>query len=103
MYRTPSLGLIRLGLHHRCHAVLVVPPRGAHEGGSYSDCVGGVVGPLCTFCLVLTYLLLHLRLRGGICPAVPSVVVPKLGCTSRLTYSMLAHRDCESTKVDFRE
>ena len=47
----------------------------------------GVVGPLCTFCLVLTYLLLHLRLRGGICPAVPTVVVPKLGCTSRLTYA----------------
>ena len=41
LYRPPSLGLIRLGLHHRCHAVLVVPPRGAHEGGSYSDCMGG--------------------------------------------------------------
>ena len=33
------------------HAVLTVPSRSTLEGGSYSDCVG----PLCTFCLVLTY------------------------------------------------
>ncbi len=37
----------------------------------------GVVGPLCIFCLVLAYLLQQLRLRGGICQAVPIVVVPK--------------------------
>ena len=43
----------------------------------------GVVGPLCIFCLVLTYLLQHLRLRGGICPAVSTVVVPKLGGVRR--------------------
>jgi hypothetical protein len=43
MYRPPPLGLIRLGWHHRCHAVLAIP-RGAHEGGSYSDCVGGSGG-----------------------------------------------------------
>jgi len=55
------------------HTVLAVLSRGTLEGGNYSDCVG----LLCTFCLVLTYLLLHLRLRDEICPAVPTVVVPK--------------------------
>ena len=55
----------------------------------------GVVGPLCIFCLVLSYLLQQPRLRGGICPAVPMFVVPELG-------RMLALRECESTKVNFR-
>ena len=60
--------------------------RGVHEGGSYSDCVGGVwCGPLCIFCLVSSYLLHYLRLRGGVCQAVLTVVVPKVRCTSRLT------------------
>jgi hypothetical protein len=37
----------------------------APRGGSYSDCVGGTT----------LYLLQHLRLRGGVCKAVLTVVV----------------------------
>jgi len=56
---SPSVGT------HRCHAVLAIP-RGAHEGGSYSDCVGGSGG-------TTLYLLPGLDVSA----AASTVVVPK--------------------------
>ena len=62
---------------HRYHAVLVVPPRGVH--GKEATVTVWVAGGGTTLYLLpglVVSTVEHLRLRGGVCKAVLTVVVP---------------------------
>jgi hypothetical protein len=78
-------GLIRLACRRGYHAVLAVPPRGAHEGGSYK---GGDVR--------LLYLLPGLDVSTA---ASAPLRLDLSGSTYGRGLRMLALRDCESTNV----